>query len=296
MGKRCKIFIVAMMIAAIAVSGGITTLGSAKADETSSEVLNTASYVTVNGATVTTQDLTVEGSSKTHKGLLISPETEGATYTGKINGIFSGDTKFTFTLPTEKRSNGAASYVDLSFRFAEVGNEDNYFDVEYYNCGWEGWYTAAAVKDNAGNYRTTNFNNAKTIYDSKYTANSDSVIYYPYAGELSDTVKGTSGYLGVEWGIDGVLNVYGLSYANNVFQEKYTIAKFDNETYSAPDGENGIYGLKKIEFKNGFTISYTAKPKNYNSKNITTPILLESITTKSSGGGERRPFRLRKEA
>lgn len=286
MGKRCKIFIVAMMIAAIAVSGGITTLGSAKADETSSEVLNTASYVTVNGATVTTQDLTVEGSSKTHKGLLISPETEGATYTGKINGIFSGDTKFTFTLPTEKRSNGAASYVDLSFRFAEVGNEDNYFDVEYYNCGWEGWYTAAAVKDNAGNYRTTNFNNAKTIYDSKYTANSDSVIYYPYAGELSDTVKGTSGYLGVEWGIDGVLNVYGLSYANNVFQEKYTIAKFDNETYSAPDGENGIYGLKKIEFKNGFTISYTAKPKNYNSKNITTPILLESITTKSSGGGE----------
>lgn len=294
MGKRCKVLIVAIMIAAIAVSGGITTLGSANADETSSEVLNTAGYVTVNGATVTTQDLTVEGSSKTHKGLLISPETEGATYTGKINGIFSGDTKFTFTLPTEKRSNGAASYVDLSFRFAEVGNEDNYFDVEYYNCGWEGWYTAAAVKDNAGNYRTTNFNNAKTIYDSKYTANSDSVIYYPYAGELSDTVKGTSGYLGVEWGIDGVLNVYGLSYANNVFQEKYTIAKFDNETYSAPDGENGIYGLKKIEFKNGFTISYTAKPKNYNSKNITTPILLESITTKSSGG-ERRPFRLRKE-
>lgn len=286
MGKRCKVLIVAIMIAAIAVSGGITTLGSANADETSSAILDTAGYVTVNGATVTTQDLTVEGSSKTHKGLLISPETEGATYTGKINGIFSGDTKFTFTLPTEKRSNGAASYVDLSFRFAEVGNEDNYFDVEYYNCGWEGWYTAAAVKDNAGNYRTTNFNNAKTIYDSKYTANSDSVIYYPYAGELSDTVKGTSGYLGVEWGIDGVLNVYGLSYANDVFQEKYTIAKFDNETYSAPDGENGIYGLKKIEFKNGFTISYTAKPKNYNSKNITTPILLESITTKSSGGGE----------
>ena len=284
MGKRCKILIVAIMIAAIAVTGGIVSFGAANADN---EILDTTRYVTVSGATVTAaQDLTAEGSSNIHKGLLISPETAGGTYSGRINGIFSGDTKFTFTLPTEKRSNGAASYVDLSFRFAEVGNEDNYFDVEYYNCGWDGWYTAAAVKDNAGNYRTTNFNDAKTIYDSKYTANSDSVIYYPYAGELSDTVKGTSGYLGVEWGIDGVLNVYGLSYANNVFQEKYTIAKFDNETYSAPDGENGIYGLKKIEFKNGFTISYTAKPKNYNSKNITTPLLLESITTKSSGGGE----------
>ena len=284
MGKRCKILIVAIMIAAIAVTGGIVSFGAANADN---EILDTTRYVTVTGATVAAaQDLTAEGSSNIHKGLLVSPETAGGTYSGRINGIFSGDTKFTFTLPTEKRSNGAASYVDLSFRFAEVGNEDNYFDVEYYNCGWDGWYTAAAVKDNAGNYRTTNFNDAKTIYDSKYTANSDSVIYYPYAGELSDTVKGTSGYLGVEWGIDGVLNVYGLSYANNVFQEKYTIAKFDNETYSAPDGENGIYGLKKIEFKNGFTISYTAKPKNYNSKNITTPLLLESVTTVNAEGAD----------
>lgn len=95
MGKRCKVLIVAIMIAAIAVTGGIVSLGSANADN---EILDTTRYVTVSGATVTAaQDLTAEGSGNIHKGLLISPETTGGTYSGKINGIFAqGSTTIQF--------------------------------------------------------------------------------------------------------------------------------------------------------------------------------------------------------
>ena len=184
MGKRCKVLIVAIMVAAIAVTGGIVSLGSANADN---EILDTTRYVTVSGATVTAaQDLTAEGSGNIHKGLLISPETTGGTYSGKINGIFKTDMKITFSLPTEKQSSGAAGRVDLTVRFADVNDANNYFDVEYYNCGWGGWYTAAAVKDNEGHYRTTNYDNSKTIYDEKYTTSeTDAVIYYPFAGDMS---------------------------------------------------------------------------------------------------------------
>ena len=280
MGKRCKILIVAIMIAAIAVTGGIVSLGSANADN---EILDTTRYVTVSGATVAAaQDLTAEGSGNIHKGLLISPETAGGTYSGKINGIFKTDMKITFSLPTEKQSNGAAGRVDLTVRFADVNDANNYFDVEYYNCGWSGWYTAAAVKDNEGHYRTTNYDNSKTIYDEKYTSESDTVIYYPFAGDMSGGDNGISGCLGLEWNESGILNVYAPSKKSG----KYTIAKFDSDEYSASDGANSFYGLKKIAFENGFTVSYIAKSKNYNSKDITTPILIESVTTKGAEGAD----------
>ena len=280
MGKRCKVLIVAIMIAAIAVTGGIVSLGSANADN---EILDTTRYVTVSGATVAAaQDLTAEGSGNIHKGLLISPETAGGTYSGKINGIFKTDMKITFSLPTEKQSNGAAGRVDLTVRFADVNDANNYFDVEYYNCGWSGWYTAAAVKDNEGHYRTTNYDNSKTIYDEKYTSEEDTVIYYPFAGDMSGGDNGISGCLGLEWNESGILNVYAPSKKSG----KYTIAKFDSDEYSASDGANSFYGLKKIAFENGFTVSYIAKSKNYNSKDITTPILIESVTTKGADGAD----------
>ena len=284
MGKRCKVLIVAIMIAAIAVTGGIVSLGSANADN---EILDTTRYVTVSGATVTAaQDLTAEGSGNIHKGLLISPETTGGTYSGKINGIFKTDMKITFSLPTEKQSNGAAGRVDLTVRFADVNDANNYFDVEYYNCGWSGWYTAAAVKDNEGHYRTTRYDNSKTIYDEKYTSGEDAVIYYPFAGDVSGGENGISGYLGLEWDESGVLNVYAPSKNSSGIGIKHTIAKFDSDEYLASDGANSFYGLKKIAFENGFTVSYIAKSKNYNSKDITTPILIESVTTKGADGAD----------
>ena len=286
MGKRCKVLIVAIMIAAIAVTGGIVSLGSANADN---EILDTTRYVTVSGATVTAaQDLTAEGSGNIHKGLLISPETTGGTYSGKINGIFKTDMKITFSLPTEKQSSGAAGRVDLTVRFADVNDANNYFDVEYYNCGWDGWYTAAAVKDNEGHYRTTRYDNSKTIYDEKYTSGEDAVIYYPFAGDVSGGENGISGYLGLEWDESGVLNVYAPSKNSSGIGIKYTIAKFDSDEYSASDGANSFYGLKKIAFENGFTVSYIAKSKNYNSKDITTPILIESVTTKGADGADEK--------
>ncbi len=272
MGKRCKILIVAIMIAAIAVTGGIVSLGSANADN---EILDTTRYVTVTGATVAAaQDLTAEGSSNIHKGLLISPETAGGTYSGKINGIFAqGSTTIQFSSPgTSNQATASAIY----FKFVDTNDSSNYFTVEY---SQNGWYTGAAVGDNEGHYRTTRYDNPKNILEKKEENGGEATnnsIVYPHIGQKDSPI----GKLFLDWDNSGVLTVSTTGHDPKV-KPKSTLARFDSDIYASSDGESQFYGLKKINFKNGFYVEFGIKA-NKTANNI----LLESVTTVNAEGAD----------
>lgn len=272
MGKRCKILIVAIMIAAIAVTGGIVSLGSANADN---EILDTTRYVTVSGATVTAaQDLTAEGSGNIHKGLLISPETAGGTYSGKINGIFAqGSTTIQFSSPgTSNQATASAIY----FKFVDTNDSSNYFTVEY---SQNGWYTGAAVGDNEGHYRTTRYDNPKNILEKKEENGGEATnnsIVYPHIGQKDSPI----GKLFLDWDNSGVLTVSTTGHDPKV-KPKSTLARFDSDIYASSDGESQFYGLKKINFKNGFYVEFGIKA-NKTANNI----LLESVTTVNAEGAD----------
>lgn len=277
MGKRCKVLIVAIMIAAIAVTGGIVSLGSANADN---EILDTTRYVTVSGATVTAaQDLTAEGSGNIHKGLLISPETTGGTYSGKINGIFAqGSTTIQFSSPgTSNQATASAIY----FKFVDTNDSSNYFTVEY---SQNGWYTGAAVGDNEGHYRTTRYDNPKNILEKKEENGGDAAhnsIVYPWVGQKDSPI----GKLFLDWDDSGVLTVSTTGHEPTA-KPKSTLARFDSDIYASSNGESQFYGLKKINFENGFYVEFGIKASK-----TANNILLESVTTvNAEGAGETFSF------
>ncbi len=286
MGKRCKVLIVAIMIAAIAVSGGITTLGSANADETSSAILDTAGYVTVNGATVTAG--ADSSGTVTHKGLLVATENNATAYSGNINGIFKGNSSFTYSFPGVLNTDGSSLSGKVTLRISDVSDENNYFDIVYYRGGWYGH----AVVKYGDQYRGTRYYGTASdgdglwIYDIATTE--DETLYYHYFGQNN----ATSNAMSLEWDDNGILKVLHTTFRGG----KRELARFDGtvgngnlNTYIKDEAEVR-YGLPKISFTNGYKVSFISEV----SGGRVSPLLLESITTKSSGG-ERRPFRLRKE-
>lgn len=278
MGKRCKIFIVAMMIAAIAVSGGITTLGSAKADETSAEVLNTAGYVTVNGAAVTAG--ADSSGTVTHKGLLVATENNATAYSGNINGIFKGNSSFTYSFPGVLNTDGSSLSGKVTLRISDVSDENNYFDIVYYRGGWYGH----AVVKYGDQYRGTRYYGTASdgdglwIYDSA-TTEGETLLYHWFGQN-----NATSNAMSLEWDDNGILKVLHTTFRG----DKRELARFDgtvgngNLNTSIKDEAEVRYGLPKISFTNGYKVSFSSEV----SGGRVSPLLLESITTKSSGGGE----------
>lgn len=278
MGKRCKIFIVAMMIAAIAVSGGITTLGSANADETSSEVLNTAGYVTVNGATVTAG--ADSSGTVTHKGLLVATENNATAYSGNINGIFKGNSSFTYSFPGVLNTDGSSLSGKVTLRISDVSDENNYFDIVYYRGGWYGH----AVVKYGDQYRGTRYYGTASdgdglwIYDIA-TTEGETLLYHWFGQN-----NATSNAMSLEWDDNGILKVLHTTFRG----DKRELARFDgtvgngNLNTSIKDEAEVRYGLPKISFTNGYKVSFISEV----SGGRVSPLLLESITTKSSGGGE----------
>lgn len=278
MGKRCKIFIVVMMIAAIAVSGGITTLGSANADETSSAILDTAGYVTVNGATVTAG--ADSSGTVTHKGLLVATENNATAYSGNINGIFKGNSSFTYSFPGVLNTDGSSLSGKVTLRISDVSDENNYFDIVYYRGGWYGH----AVVKYGDQYRGTRYYGTASdgdglwIYDSA-TTEGETLLYHWFGQN-----NATSNAMSLEWDDNGILKVLHTTFRG----DKRELARFDgtvgngNLNTSIKDEAEVRYGLPKISFTNGYKVSFSSEV----SGGRVSPLLLESITTKSSGGGE----------
>lgn len=227
------------------------------------EYFDNASAVSVTGATVTAA--VDQSGGAAHKGLLIQPAEVGKTYSGKINGIFAqGSTTIQFS---SKGTSAQATGTAIYFRFVDANNSDNYFTVEY---AQNGWYTGAAVKDNEGHYRTTRYDNPKKILENKEENGGDSTynsIVYPMIGQKDSPV----GKLFLDWDESGVLTVSTTGHAP-ADRPKSTLAKFDGDTYASANGDEQFYGLKKINFENGFYVEFgiTASKTANN-------ILLESV-------------------
>lgn len=285
MRKNVKTLIVAAILAAVTVVGGVSGLGMASAEggseSATSTAFSTTSLVTTTGATVTAaQDKTGTGDSAvSHKGLLIAPATTGGVYTGSINGVFpKGSTAIQWSSPG---TSDQAVATNIYFKFTDLVDATKYFTVEY---SQNGWYTGAAVKDSAGHYRATNYYNKKSILynkksilEKKEVNGGDSThnsLVFPHIGQKNSKVSS----LYLDWGTDGVLEVS--TTGNSV--DKYPIAKFDSDTYASSNGANEIYGLEKLAFTNGFTIEF-----GISATASANDILLEKITTKTSGGGRR---------
>lgn len=91
------------------------------------EYFDNANVVSVDGATITAG--ADKSGSVTHKGLLLTPETENAPYSGNINGIFKGNSKFTFAMAGELRSDGWSNKHSFTLSFADAADKSNKIDV-----------------------------------------------------------------------------------------------------------------------------------------------------------------------
>ena len=274
MGKRCKVLIVAIMIAAIAVTGGIVSLGSANADN---EILDTTRYVTVSGATVTAaQD---KSGTVTHKGLLLTSEIEGSPYSGNINGIFKGNSKFTFAMAGELVADGdtpavQSDWYSFNMTIAGIADGANSFKIYFVKNGYYVTMSVGYVIDGTEVYRTTRQwadGGVYPIYETK--TNGEAYLTWFAAGDKDATS------VGLEFDDDGVLTVKGYGSYNKTGR---VIAKFDGTT--AVSKENQEYGLPKIDFNKGYTVSFDA-PKEDSWYKIV-PLLLESVTTVNAEGAD----------
>ena len=274
MGKRCKVLIVAIMIAAIAVTGGIVSLGSANADN---EILDTTRYVTVSGATVTAaQD---KSGTVTHKGLLLTSEIEGSPYSGNINGIFKGNSKFTFAMAGELVADGdtpavQSDWYSFNMTIADIADGANSFKIYFVKNGYYVTMSVGYVIDGTEVYRTTRQwadGGVYPIYETK--TNGEAYLTWFAAGDKDATS------VGLEFDDDGVLTVKGYGSYNKTGR---VIAKFDGTT--AVSKENQEYGLPKIDFNKGYTVSFDA-PKEDSWYKIV-PLLLESVTTVNAEGAD----------
>ena len=191
MGKRCKVLIVAIMIAAIAVTGGIVSLGSANADN---EILDTTRYVTVSGATApAAQD---KSGTVTHKGLLLTSEIEGSPYSGNINGIFKGNSKFTFAMAGELVADGdtpavQSDWYSFNMTIAGIADGANSFKIYFVKNGYYVTMSVGYVIDGTEVYRTTRQwadGGVYPIYETK--TNGEAYLTWFAAGDKDATSLG----------------------------------------------------------------------------------------------------------
>ncbi|MGM9666148.1 MAG: hypothetical protein ACI3XX_06385, partial [Eubacteriales bacterium] len=270
--KKRLVLPVAMLLALLMVAAALSGLGVFLGNGTvyaADATFDTVKAVSVSGATVTAGS--DQSGSVTHKGLLISPETSTGEYSGRINALLPVKSTIQFSFPGTLLTDGShnARQLDFTFRFTSVSNPDEWFEVYFFNVGWNGWYNKAAVRDSDGNLRTAD------QYGKYYGADNltGENPHYPYYGSNDNA----SGMIATSVDSSGVLAiVVPMKAGEEVWN--CVLAKFDSDEYTEVDNDNGICGLKKIDFSAGYTVSFSAKSKN---EEATAPLLIEKINDQS---------------
>ena len=229
------------------------------------EYFDMANVISAVGATVTAG--ADKSGSVTHKGLLVEPAEEKGAYGGKINGTFNGNSsiRFNFVGNLLPDGNHNARAIDFAIRVADASDENNYFDIVWFRDGWNGWFNAAAVVDKYGNIRVAREKDGK-IFDKKTSSDDGNALNsLPYYGGNDSP----SGMLEFVWE-DDVLAIYSRSTSN----DRFALAKFDGTAAIDNDASPKTFGLGKIAFPNGYTISFNASAAGDEN---TVPLLLEEI-------------------
>ena len=215
--------------------------------------------------------------TQNEKGLTIS---SNEAYTGTFKGIFVGDTTLRFTFPETYKN---AYYGDFKFRITDATNPNNYFDINYYVVNASLNYTAAYVQYQK-EIRMTAHNGAswqKEVQMNKQNYHS-APSFLSTSGTGDNTFDGSRmGILSLVW-TDGVLDVQVNSARNADAQKMMTVAKFDG-TYDTEKVDNGFtgsadsFGLPKLSFENGYTISISSSIESSATEDKGTDVCFKEI-------------------
>ena len=223
--------------------------------------------------------------SKEHTGLRMSSD---EAYTATFKTIFKGNLRMKFRFP-ETYTNGL--YGDFNFRIADATDDSKYFDITYYVVN-EGDYTVAPCVQWGEEERMATHHVAtssawynKKIQGLKNHKFAPCFLTKSYYEGRSDRL----GVLDFVW-VGGVLtisaNTTGLQDGNPKKVNMIPIASFDG-TYDTSKEDNGFvsktsWGLPKMQFKNGYTITVSSSFTDKRTTDQATDVFFVSIVT---GGG-----------
>lgn len=210
-----------------------------------------------------------------------------AAYAATFKTVFTGNTEFRFAFP-EAYDSTVGHFGDFKFRVTDAMDDNEYFDIVYQKTTngttlyleWNGHTIQAyAASADAANYVKASY-----YYDSIQTAASANVApaFMGYDPKQSyDTREGKLSFL---WSGD-VLSVTTNSTSKQDNSDAITavVAKFDG-TYDPEATKNGFvektsWGLPKMTFENGYTISFSSDFTNANTTDHATDVSFSKITT-----------------
>ncbi len=232
-----------------------------------SDVFDYSNVLSVQGATVVSGY--VGGNTTQHTGILVQ-NNGNAAYSGGINMLFTGNTQVNFAFPGETVMNGS-SYAGLKGHFIfriKDAKSDASFELHFQR--------------------------------SPYTNQSGTTAYIKCGSQVISVVNGTpqgsyiywgttfpifgqddypfDSYFSLEYDEKGILGVYGSTQKGKVL-----IAKFDGTNEFNANVNPLTYGLPKMPFADGYTISFESTRENtYHTGNgelDIQPIVFESIIT-----------------
>ena len=272
--------------------------------EESSAVGNTLSYTVNVGAYLPAKDIidgegvtagklntgAVEGDGYDVTGLTVEG---GAGYSATLNGVFKEDVKLDFALLSKIAAiggNGFGGKGRLTFRIADAGDPDTYFEIVIRSEDWFGSSRnfAYVLYDGAIRWRVHGADGGGDIFGVDVLENT-AMAQYAYAAIPFDGADANTenSYIKLYWtGADkDILNVSvmcGHNYTTD--RQEIVIASFDGT--EALDNTTKAYGLDKLTGmkENGFTISFGSDYTDENNpENNGTDICFKKITV---GGKE----------
>ena len=216
-------------------------------------------------------------------------------YSATFKQIFSGDTTIRFAFPDDRAEGITSTYGDFKFRITDALDDTEFFDIVYKKTSkgttmyvqWNGHtLQTLATSANAANYASATY-----YYDSIDTSASADVAP-AFMGVDSAYSYGTrEGKLSLLWAGD-VLQVTTNSTAKQDASDSMTaiVAKFDG-TYDPTATKNGFvskskWGLPKMTFENGYTISFSSEFSKSGVEDRATDVSFSKITT----GGKTYTF------
>ena len=211
----------------------------------------------------------------------------GAGYSASLKGVFKEDVKLDFALLSKvaaEGGNGFGGKGRLTFRIADAGDPDTYFEIVIRSEDWFGSSRNFAYVRYGEEirWRVHGPNGGGNICDVDVLQNTEMAQYayaaIPFDGADANT---ENSYIRLSWSGD-VLNVSvmcGHNYNNPAERYEIIIASFDGTTEL--NNETKAYGLEKLTGmkENGFTISFGSDyTDGTNAENDGTDICLTKLT------------------
>ena len=264
--KRLGIKVLAVLLLGVLSLGGLFlhNSGNVTVAADSTESVNVTDLLETTGTL--TQD---------SNGLRISSD---VAYTAKFKGVFTGDTTFKFTFPETFKD---AYYGDFKFRIADATDESNYFDINYYVVHNANRYTAlyTQYKDEV---RQVHHAGSAWLNEQQHNKMNYRVSpsFLSYCGPTGQYHGDRLGILSLTWDKD-ILTVSANSPTQESAVKMLKMASFDG-TYDPEKPSNGFesgktWGLPKLNFENGYTITISSSFENKATTDQATDVLFNEI-------------------